>query len=139
MLGKCYFFREKSNQKSFNQLRGKISRKFSIKCGHFIGFEAQFCPYVQAHRSELYLQNYESQSQVIGFLKFTTVAQKPFILLSAMYKSSKLQIFDKGENRYVLCFSTTQFARSFAAKLPKKFFGSFFQKRTSFYFVTFPR
>ena len=93
-------------------------------------------PYVQAQRSELYLQNYENQSQVIDFLKFTTAAQKPFIQLSATYNSSKLQIFDNGENRFVLCFSATQFARNSSAKLPKKFFGSFFQKRTYFFFVT---
>ena len=46
---------------------------------------------------------------------------------------SKLQIFDKGENRYVLCnFNyATQFARNFVAKLVKSF-AELFQKRPFF-------
>jgi hypothetical protein len=46
---------------------------------------------------------------------------------------SKLQIFDKGENRYVLCnFDyTTQFARNFVAKLIISF-AELFQKRPFF-------
>jgi hypothetical protein len=52
---------------------------------------------------------------------------------------SKLQIFDKGENRYVLCnFNyATQFARIFAAKLIISF-AELFQKRPFFYLLLLP-
>ena len=52
-------------------------------------------------------------------------------MVSAMYGSSKLQIFDKGENRYVLWLVTTQFARNLAAKLIKAFLVTFFSKKVT--------
>ena len=46
-----------------------------------------------------------------------------FVEFRIVYESSKLQIFDKGENRYVLWLVTTQFARELFAKLIKVFAG----------------
>ena len=48
-------------------------RKFSIICEQIIGFEIQFCPYVQVRRSVLNVQNYENQSLRDGFSKIYLV------------------------------------------------------------------
>ena len=55
-----------------------------------------------------------------------------FVEFGIVYGSSKLQIFDKGENRYVLWLLTTQFTRNLAAKLIKAFW-FFFSKKNIFF------